>query len=1229
MSKEVTQLQNENAHLQQRIADLEQDNQHLSAQVQYYAQQLHANETRCNALIVHSTDAIIIINTNGIIQYANPAAEELLQRESQELQGQPIGLPILTGRSTEIDVLPRGDSPIVVEMSMQETTWENTLAYLVSLRDISHLTRVKEALRRTRATIFILDQEGRFVYIDTVAEIIAGYTIEELQHKTLFDIIPPENHDHIYERHAACLSKTVPTVRYQQRIQTKHGYDCWLDISLIPIMFKGKLSLLGTAFDITERLQAEEANRTLVEHSLQGLVIFQDQRIVFANPKMAELTGYTVEELVSMKYSFINQSIHPDHRARVWHNFQNRMSGQSAPNCYEFAIIRKDGVMRWLEIFAVTTSYRGKPAAQAAFIDITERKQAEESLQSAHDQLERRVQERTTELSQANAALQEEIAERQRAEEQLRFQARLLSVVGQSIIATKFDGTIVYWNNAATKTFGWSAEEALGRTIIEITPSDTSQEQATIIMKQLQSGESWTGEFLVRHRNGTTFPVIVTDSPFYDEHGNIAGIIGVSTDITEQKQIQEALRKSEERFRLLAEYSQDIIFLLRLTHPAGFEYISPSITKILGYTPEEYYANPQTHTRALHPESRPEFDLFAQSPATYHEPLILRFIRKDGQEIWIEQRQWPIYDDTGQPVALQGITRDITERKLAEQQVHEAREAAEAATRAKSEFLANMSHEIRTPLNAVIGMTTLLLDTSLTSEQREFIETIRTSGNVLLAVINDILDFSKIEAGRLELEQHPFDMRSCIEESFDLISAGAAQKHLDLAYFIEHDVPPSLIGDVTRLRQILVNLLNNAVKFTEQGEIVVTVACDKYTNTPDSSSKHTKPTTHQTDSDAEKTSTMLHIYVRDTGIGIPAERISAMFKSFSQADTSTTRKYGGTGLGLAISKRLAEMMGGSLSLQSQVGKGTIFHLMLIVEIAPHHATLHQEAIKPDHSSAQHTYQHHADLADKRILIVNDNPTIRNFLVQQVQSWNMIPCSTNTITEALERIRNEPVFDAAILNLHLLEAKNLMLIADIRSIPKAQNLPLILINRPGREERIMPALVDTAAVLTMPIKTSTLFETLVRVLTGQISETLRQTTASQIDAHTAHQHPLRILLAEDNVVNQKVALRLLERMGYAADLAANGQEVLDAIRRQTYDVILMDVQMPDMDGIQATQHIREDFAETQQPWIIAMTAHAMQGDRERCLASGMNDYVGKPVRVKELEEALLRAKRQQQ
>ncbi|HEX3828909.1 MAG TPA: response regulator [Sporichthyaceae bacterium] len=531
----------------------------------------------------------------------------------------------------------------------------------------------------------------------------------------------------------------------------------------------------------------------------------------------------------------------------------------------------------------------------------------------------------------------------------------------------------------------------------------------------------------------------------------------------------------------------------------------------------------------------------------------------------------------------------VIDRARAERALRKAMEAAESANQAKSSFLATMSHEVRTPMNAVIGMTGLLMDTDLSDEQRHFAEVIRESGDGLLTIINDILDFSKIEAGRLELERAPFNVRECIESALEIEAGRAAEKKLELAYLLDSTVPRAIVGDITRLRQVLLNLLNNAVKFTHSGEVVVSVSAEAAAST------------------ANGDRVRLEFAVRDTGIGIPADRMESLFDSFTQVDASTTRRYGGTGLGLAITKRLVELMEGQIRVESVVGQGSTFHFSAVASVVDAPVRAHEELSQPE-------------LSGKRALVVDDNATNRQILRRQTESWGMAARETHSPSEALELVAGGAHFDVAILDMQMAEMDGNTLARAIQDQDHA--LPLVMLTSLGRRREDIEAGVEFAAFLTKPIKPSQLYDVLMTVFAGGSTRLSPRPAVAVPSPTAAERAPLRILVAEDNAVNQQLALLLLSKLGYPADVAGNGHEALAAVDRQPYDVVLMDVQMPEMDGLEATRRLLQRYPDPgRRPRIIAMTANAMQGDREEYLAAGMDDYIAKPIRRDDLVAAL--------
>lgn len=803
-----------------------------------------------------------------------------------------------------------------------------------------------------------------------------------------------------------------------------------------------------------------------------------------------------------------------------------------------------------------------------------------------------RVEEQSPEVSRASVILEEQVASHERVEEALLRLASIVESSNDAIIGITLEGTVISWNTGAERIYGYSAAEVKGRPLSILVPPDRPDEMPQIL-ERIKAGERIDHYETVRvRRDGKRIDISLTISPIKDAAGKITGASTIARDITKSQKAEKLLRQQAAAMKA----SMDGITIL--DRDGELVYLNDAHAKIYGYDdPTELIGK----SWEVHYDDE-EVRRFKQG--------IMPLLEKKGEwrgEARGKRRDGSRYPQEISLTRIEGgglvcVVRDITERKLIEAELAEARDAALESAQLKAEFLANMSHEIRTPMNGIIGMAGLLLNTELTTKQREFAETIWSSAENLLTIINDILDFSKIEAGKVKLETLDFDLRSIVEGTFELIAEQAQAKGIELASLIYSDVPVELRGDPGRLRQVLTNLVGNAVKFTEQGEVVLRVT--KRSETP--------------------THAVACFAVSDTGIGISEARQQRLFQAFTQADGSTTRKYGGTGLGLAISKQLVEYMGGEIGVESTPGEGSIFWFTARFEK------------QPDQSRGAAPTK--GNLNRVRVLVVDDNETTRKIIHHQITSWGMRNGGAGSGAEALMILRRAAAagdpYEIAILDMQMPEMDGLTLARAIKSERTLAATRLVMLTSLAHPAD--PALrreAGVAAYLTKPVKQSQLFDCLASVMaqaTGEAPEPVGHaeqrsgppfSNLSQL-SHAASSHkPFRILVAEDKLMNQKVALYQLEKLGYTADAVGNGREALEALEKTEYDIVLMDCQMPEIDGYEATAEIRRREGSTKHTKIIAMTAHVLEGDREKCLAAGMDDYISKPVKLEALKTVL--------
>ena len=767
--------------------------------------------------------------------------------------------------------------------------------------------------------------------------------------------------------------------------------------------------------------------------------------------------------------------------------------------------------------------------------------------------------------------------------------------LADGIVALDRKNNVVEWNDGARKIFGYSRREAVGRNIDRLVGGSRIKEALGITRSVLRRNDPVIEAESVRYRkDGAAVDVSITASPIL-WNGRVEGAVGVYRDISERRKKEREIERFQKELESLKEFNENIVNGLAegivLEDARGrVVFVNPTMERLLGFRAEDLVGRDQKVFISPEELARIRKKTRSRRSATTLETYETVLRSKDGTEVPVLVSAQSLFEKGAFAGVLSAVT-NISRQKEAEAGLEASRLEAQAANSAKSEFLANMSHEIRTPMNGILGMTELALDTPISPVQREYLNAIRASADSLLVLLNDILDFSKIEARMMDLEPIRFGLRDAIAETASFLALAAHRKGLELACRISPDVPDGLVGDIRRLRQVLINLTSNAIKFTERGEVVIDATAES----------------------ADRNHVLLHFMVSDSGIGIPRDKQKAIFQAFVQADGSTTRRYGGTGLGLAISSRLIELMGGRIWVESEPGVGSRFHFTtrLGVQRTP---SRRATPVEPE------------EVRDLPVLIVDDNATNRRILREILTNWQMRPVDVPSGAEALKLLRRRSKggkgFALALVDANMPGMDGFDLIDRIRKDPSLKGLKIMILtssDRLGDIDRCRD--LGVQAYLTKPVKQSELLDAILlaqgsRLAPGAAPEIITRPVPVAVGP------PLRILLAEDNPINQKVAVHILEKRGHSVRTAGNGKEVLEALEEEDIDVILMDVQMPVLDGFEATARIREREKRTRRHVpVIALTAHALKEDRKRCLDAGMDDYVSKPLKPEELFRTL--------
>ncbi len=1018
-----------------------------------------------------------------------------------------------------------------------------------------------------------VDAEGRFLLVNDKLCDFVGYTREELLARGFQDITHPEDLAASLDRYQSLMRGEIPNFSLEKRYLRKDGSVVWGNVSLSIQKHSAGERAYGIAIlqDISELKKVEDKLRWASERlelAVRSSKVALGEMDLTAGPnRHPEWLNYWEQWGTGNPDDYPTHKsmmglLHPEDRDKVARDTEAFVSGEVEEFKSVHRVQHRDGTYHWaLAQGVLFRDAQGRPIrSSGSVIDINDLKRAEEALR----------------------------------ESEQRFRM-FVDHASDAFFLLDDNGVILDVNRQACRSLGYTQDELVGMTPADldhdVTPSDRAD-----LKRRLDAGEAIAFESRHRRKDGTVFPVEVRAHAFREAGCQFT--VALARDISDRKRAEEALRESEERFRGTFENAP-----VGIVHndPAGrFLRVNGTYCAIVGYSREELLQ--KTLQDIIHPEDVPTFvELYASSFAQGESPafgLERRYLRKDGSTVWVEVFTSFQRDAAGRPAYAIAAVQDISERKRLVEELRQAKEMAEASNRAKNDFLANVSHEIRTPMNAILGMTELALDAPLAEDQRQHLKTVKSAADSLLGILNDLLDFSKIEAGKLELDQADFGLRSTLGDTLRTLAIRAHTKGLELVSHVQSDVPDALIGDASRLRQVLLNLIGNAIKFTEAGEVVLRVEA-------------TSDAPHEEEA-------IVRFAVTDTGIGIPHEKQATIFRAFEQEDSSTTRRYGGTGLGLTIAARLANLMGGTITLESEPDRGSTFAFTARFGRQPH----------PPEPAADRLP---GLLSNMSVLIVDDNATNRLILEEWLRGWQMEPVVRGDGLAALDAIWHSAAsgrpFPLVLLDARMPDTDGLTLAATIRDRIELAATRIILLTSgdfSGDLARFRELGID--AHLLKPVQQDELLETIYRVMSrakGSTPTPIELAPGPEAaSAAPANPSSLHMLVAEDNEFNAQLLEQLLRRRGHYVRVASNGREALALAQERVFDLLLLDVHMPELDGFQVVCAVRErERTSDRHLPIIALTARSRKEDRERCLAAGMDEFLSKPVRAADLWTAI--------